>query len=141
MDHRYLPPADAQETRQPPQQAWIADGWLPRPPDSLEQLDLLLVQVAKARVVHRDGIRFQGLRYLDPTLAAYVGEPKQNALSGGPPGDRVRVHPHEPCDLGRVVDPPADLVLVMVAIVGAMPKGGMTVSRVTAPFHAEPGEA
>jgi len=63
------------ETGQRPQQAWIADGWLPRTPDSLEQLDLLLVQVAKPRVVHRDGIRFQGLRYLDPTLAAYVGEP------------------------------------------------------------------
>jgi len=31
--------------------------------------------VAKPRMVHRDGIRFQGLRYLDPTLAAYVGEP------------------------------------------------------------------
>lgn len=43
-------------------------------PDSLEDLDLLLVMVAKPRVVHRDGIRFQGLRFLDPTLAAYVGE-------------------------------------------------------------------
>ncbi len=63
------------ETGQAPQQAWLADGWLPRTPDSLEQLDLLLVMVAKPRVVHRDGIRFQGLRYLDPTLAAYVGEP------------------------------------------------------------------
>ena len=63
------------ETGQAPQQAWLADGWLPRTPDSLEQLDLLLVQVAEPRVVHRDGIRFQGLRYLDPTLAAYVGEP------------------------------------------------------------------
>jgi putative transposase len=63
------------ETGQPPQQAWLADGWLPRTPDSLEALDLLLVMVAKPRVVHRDGIRFQGLRYLDPTLAAYVGEP------------------------------------------------------------------
>lgn len=31
--------------------------------------------VAKPRVVHRDGIRFQGLRYMDPTLAAYVGKP------------------------------------------------------------------
>jgi putative transposase len=48
---------------------------LPRMPDSLEDLDLLLVMVAKSRVVHRDGIHFQGLRYLDPTLAAYVGEP------------------------------------------------------------------
>jgi len=63
------------ETGQTPLQAWLADGWLPRTPDSLEQLDLLLVMVAKPRVVHRDGIRFQGLRYLDPTLAAYVGEP------------------------------------------------------------------
>ncbi len=44
-------------------------------PESLEQLDLLLLTVAKPRIVHRDGIRFQGLRYLDLTLAAYVGEP------------------------------------------------------------------
>ena len=63
------------ETGLPPQQAWLADGWLPRMPDNLEDLDLLLVMVAKPRVVHRDGIRFQGLRFLDPTLAAYVGEP------------------------------------------------------------------
>jgi putative transposase len=63
------------ETGQPPQLAWLADGWLPRTPDGLEYLDLLLVMVATPRVVHRDGIRFQGLRYLDPTLAAYVGEP------------------------------------------------------------------
>jgi hypothetical protein len=63
------------ETGQPPQRAWTADGWLPRTPDTLEDLDLLLVMVATPRVVHRAGIRFQGLRYLDPTLAAYVGEP------------------------------------------------------------------
>lgn len=31
------------------------------------------MSVATARVVHRDGIRFQGLRYLDATLADYVG--------------------------------------------------------------------
>jgi putative transposase len=31
--------------------------------------------VAKPRVIHRDGIHFQGLRYLDPTIAAYVREP------------------------------------------------------------------
>lgn len=43
-------------------------------PERLEDLDALLVQVAKSRRVHRDGVRFQGLRYLDPTLAAYVGE-------------------------------------------------------------------
>jgi putative transposase len=30
--------------------------------------------VAKTRQVRRDGIHFQGLRYLDATLAAFVGE-------------------------------------------------------------------
>ena len=44
-------------------------------PDSLEALDLLLVLVAQARMVRRDGVHFQGLRYIDPTLAASVGEP------------------------------------------------------------------
>jgi putative transposase len=43
-------------------------------PESLEQLDLLLLTVPKARRVHPDGIRFSGLRYIDPALAAYVGE-------------------------------------------------------------------
>jgi putative transposase len=63
------------ETGEAPRERWLADGWLPRMPESLEQLDLLLLTVAKSRVVHRDGIRFQGVRYLDLTLAAYVGEP------------------------------------------------------------------
>ena len=58
-----------------PLTAWIDDGWLLRMPASLEDLDLLLVMVAKPRTVHRDGIHFQGLRYLAPTLAAYVREP------------------------------------------------------------------
>lgn len=58
-----------------PLQAWISDGWLPRMPDSLEDLDLLLVTVAKPRTVQRDGIAFQGLRYTHPALAAYVKEP------------------------------------------------------------------
>ena len=57
-----------------PHQAWTRDGWLPRMPDSLESLDELLLTVPKTRIVHRDGIRFQGLRYLATTLAAYVGE-------------------------------------------------------------------
>ena len=58
-----------------PLDAWISDGWLPRMPDSLEELDLLLATVAKPRTVQRDGISFQGLRYLHPALAAYVREP------------------------------------------------------------------
>jgi putative transposase len=43
-------------------------------PRSLEQLDLLLLTVAKTRRVQQDGIRFQGYRYLDPTLAGYIKE-------------------------------------------------------------------
>jgi putative transposase len=57
-----------------PKKAWVGDGWLPRMPETLEDLDVLLVMVAKSRVVRRDGIYFQGLRFIDPTLAAYVGE-------------------------------------------------------------------
>ncbi len=63
------------ETKISPTERWAAGGWLPRMPDSLEDLDLLLLAVPKARMVHRDGIRFQGVRYVDLTLAAYVGEP------------------------------------------------------------------
>ena len=58
----------------PPQQRWEAGAFIPRMPDSLEQLDLLLLTVAKPRKIHPDGIHFQGLRYLDPVLAAYVGD-------------------------------------------------------------------
>ncbi|NJN48065.1 MAG: DDE-type integrase/transposase/recombinase [Candidatus Competibacteraceae bacterium] len=57
-----------------PKKTWIGKGWLPRMPETLEDLDLLLVMVARSRTVRRDGIHFQGLRYMDPTLAAYVGE-------------------------------------------------------------------
>ena len=53
---------------------WQAQGFTPLMPASLEQLDLLLLTVARPRHVHRDGIRFQGLRYIDPTLAAFVSE-------------------------------------------------------------------
>ncbi len=62
------------ETGMPPQQRWEAGAFIPRMPDSLEQLDLLLLTVAKPRKIHPDGIHFQGLRYLDPVLAAYVGD-------------------------------------------------------------------
>ncbi len=61
-------------TKIPPAERWEASGFLPRMPDSLEQLDLLLIRVAKARQVRVDGIHFQNLRYISTTLAAYVGE-------------------------------------------------------------------
>jgi putative transposase len=62
------------ETKMAPLARWEAAGFLPRMPDSLEQLDLLLLTVAKGRKVRQDGIHFQGLRYMDATLAPYIGE-------------------------------------------------------------------
>lgn len=62
------------ETKMAPAHRWEQEGFLPRLPGSLEHLDLLLLTVAKARKVHADGIHFQGLRYVDITLAAYIGE-------------------------------------------------------------------
>lgn len=62
------------ETRVPPQERWQQGGFIPRIPETLEQLDLLLLMVARSRIVRPDGVRFQGMRYIDPTLAAYVGE-------------------------------------------------------------------
>ena len=62
------------QTNQAPQQRWNQGGFIPRQAESLETLDLLLATVAKPRVVHRDGIRFAGYRYIDTTLAGYVGE-------------------------------------------------------------------
>jgi putative transposase len=43
-------------------------------PDSLEQLDLLLIHEVRSRRVRSDGVHFCSIRYLSPTLAAYVGE-------------------------------------------------------------------
>jgi putative transposase len=57
-----------------PWAAWTSDGWLPRLPASIDELNLLLMTVAKTRTVQRDGIHFQGQRYVSPLLAAYVGE-------------------------------------------------------------------
>jgi putative transposase len=62
------------QTKMPPADRWEKDAFLPRMPESLEQLDLLLLTVPKARRVRNDGIHFMGLRYVDATLAAYVGE-------------------------------------------------------------------
>jgi len=56
---------DNAETKTPPVERWEANGFLPRMPDSLEQLDLLLIQVAKARQVWADGnSTSRSLRYI-----------------------------------------------------------------------------
>lgn len=62
------------ETGTVPLKRWEVGAFLPRLPDSLDQLDLLLLTVAKTRRVGRDGIRFGGFTYLAPELAGYVGE-------------------------------------------------------------------
>jgi putative transposase len=63
------------ETGQTPLARWSVGDWLPRMPDSLEVLDLLLLTVATPRKVQRDGIHCHGLRYFSITLAPYIGEP------------------------------------------------------------------
>jgi putative transposase len=62
------------ETRQAPLARWRGDGFLPQMPESLEQLDLLLLTIARTRKVRTDGVQFAGHRYIDPVLSAYVGE-------------------------------------------------------------------
>jgi putative transposase len=62
------------EIKSTPIDFWKLNGFLPQMLDSLEQLDLLLLTEAKSRKVLRDGIRFQGLRYIDIVLAEYIGE-------------------------------------------------------------------
>jgi len=69
--HRRVHP----ETGQSPLDRWAAGDWLPRLPESLEELDLLLLTVSTPRKVQRDGIHCHGLRYFSITLAPYVGEP------------------------------------------------------------------
>ena len=76
------------ETHSVPQEHWEASGFLPRMPDSLEQLDLLLLTVAKTRRVQQDGIRFQSHRYIAPTLAAYV---KEDVLIRYDPADMAEI--------------------------------------------------
>src|SRR6266516_2534238 len=78
-----------EETKCTPAERWEAGGFVPRMPESLEQLDLLLLTVAKTRRVQQDGIRFQGHRYIDPTLAAYV---KEDVLIRYDPADMAVIH-------------------------------------------------
>lgn len=71
MDYHETPHS---QTGEAPQKRWDNRGFLPQLPDSLEQLDLLLLTITKTRRINRDGIRFQGLRYTAPLLANYIGE-------------------------------------------------------------------
>jgi len=54
---------------------WLAAEIIPNLPDSLEQLDLLLLTVKKDRSIRADGIHFNSLRYTNVALGAFVGYP------------------------------------------------------------------
>ncbi len=62
------------EKKLAPQDQWQSNGFLPQILNSLDQLDLLLLTEVRSRKVLRDGIHFQGLRYMDIVLAEYIGE-------------------------------------------------------------------
>lgn len=51
-------------TGQTPLDVWRGGGFLPRLLETLEDLDFLLVMLSAPRRVRRDGIHFQGLRYV-----------------------------------------------------------------------------
>jgi putative transposase len=76
-------------TGEPPVTRWQKGGFLPAMPDSREQLDMLLVHVPKPRKVLRDGIRLMGRRYVEPTLAAFVGEQVEVVYD---PRDLTEIH-------------------------------------------------
>lgn len=61
------------ETGSTPLEKWSNNCFMPRLPDSLEQLDFLLLTVKKKRSVRTDGIHFESLRYNEPALAAIIG--------------------------------------------------------------------
>lgn len=42
--------------------------------NSLEELELLLLEIPKSRKIHSADIHFQGLRYTNINLSAFVGE-------------------------------------------------------------------
>lgn len=62
------------ETKMLPRERWESFPFVQRLPDSIEQLDHLLLTLAQTRRVRRDGIRFSGFRYFDVSLSGYVGE-------------------------------------------------------------------
>ena len=76
-------------TNAPPILRWQTNQFLPQLPKNQETLDLLLLTLSKPRQVHRDGIKFQGLRYFSTTLAGFIG---QKVLIRYDPRDMAEIH-------------------------------------------------
>ncbi len=55
-----------------PAAKWLDDGFIPRLPDSLDQLDHLLLTIQKQRIIRQDGIHFNTLRYTNLALLPFV---------------------------------------------------------------------
>ena len=54
------------ETKTPPVERWEANGFLPRMPDSLEQLDLLLIRRFPVKLSDSIALRMSAGMYLSP---------------------------------------------------------------------------
>lgn len=82
------------ETGAAPAARWSDGGWIPRLPAHPDDLDLLLLNPAAGRRVQRDGVRFNGTRYVSPVLAAFVGE---NVTVRYDPRDagEIRIYHHD----------------------------------------------
>ena len=66
--------------RTSPKAAWIAEGWLPRLPESLEELDGLLLRVSKHRTVQRDGVVSRGMRGVAADWGPLVSRKKRHEM-------------------------------------------------------------
>src|SRR5882724_970296 len=60
------------ETNAAPQTRWLDSGMIPVLPENEDQLDLLLLQPRRRRMVHQEGITFLGKWYMHALLAGHV---------------------------------------------------------------------
>jgi hypothetical protein len=105
-------------------------------PAHWEQLDLLLLTVAKPRKIHPDGIHFYGLRYLDPVLAAYVGE---SVIIRSDPRDmaEIRVFTGEGFLCRAICPELAGTTISLKDITAARNESGPAVARLPAARHPD----
>ena len=103
-----------------PVRRWLADGLLPRMPESLMSRIRCSLMVATPRKVQRDGNRSHGLRYLALTMTAHVSEvvtlryDHPETGRGGPAAHHARV------DVARLL---AQLNMTAAAAPSSQPGG------------------
>jgi putative transposase len=62
------------EIKMTPLEKWSVSGFLPRLPESLDALDLMLMKVSKPRTMRGEGIRFDNKRYSHEVLTESIGQ-------------------------------------------------------------------